>query len=113
MTDNDILKKDLLDGYDPLTRPVANKDAVTLHVSITLINIDLDEKRGVLTTHAWLKMNWTDTKLAWDPKTYNSIEVLRLGADEVNKCKFYFKLIYYNIIFYKDLDTRFDCLQQC
>lgn len=89
MTDVDRLKKDLLEDYDPLTRPSNAKDANSLHVSITLINIDLDEKRGVLTTHAWLKMNWSDVKLSWDPKAYDGIQEMRVGADEVNKREFH------------------------
>jgi hypothetical protein len=97
MTDVDALKKDLLEDYDPLTRPSNGKDVNSLQVSITLINIDLDEKRGVLTTHAWLKMNWSDKKLSWDPTAYNGIVELRVGADEVNKCEFCALLINKNV----------------
>lgn len=82
-TDLDILKHDLLDDYDPIIRPSSSKEANNLHIGMTLINIELDENRGVLTSHAWLKMNWSDAKLQWKPEDYNNIDQLRIGADEV------------------------------
>lgn len=84
-TDSDQLKRDLLDGYDPLVRPANHKLPTSLHVHMTLINIELDEMRGVLTTHAWLKMNWSDPKLSWKKADYGDINELRIAADEVNK----------------------------
>lgn len=82
-TDLDILKQDLLHDYDPIMRPSDSKASNSLHVGMTLINIDLDENRGVLTSHAWLKMNWSDSKLQWKPEDYNGIDHLRIGADEL------------------------------
>lgn len=87
-TDLDILKQDLLHDYDPIMRPSDSKASNSLHVGMTLINIDLDENRGVLTSHAWLKMNWSDSKLQWKPEDYNGIDHLRIGADEVNLLNF-------------------------
>jgi hypothetical protein len=82
-TDIDTLRKDLLDGYEINSRPSQANDANSLHVAMTLINIDLDENRGVLTSHAWIKMNWSDIKLRWDPLKYNNIQQIRMGADEI------------------------------
>jgi Neurotransmitter-gated ion-channel ligand binding domain len=82
-TDVDILKEALLKDYDKNTRPAQYKEKTNCHITMTLINIDLDEKRSVLTSHAWLKMNWSDTKLTWDNESYNGISELRVTADEV------------------------------
>lgn len=50
-------------------------------------NIDLDETKGTLSTHAWMKMNWSDSKLSWDNASYGGIDSLHLTADEVrNYC---------------------------
>lgn len=80
-TDVDILKKSLFKNYDVLTRPENFQTVTNCHVTMTLINIDFDETRGVLTSHAWLKMNWTDSKLSWDKQMYN-ISELRVQSDE-------------------------------
>lgn len=46
--------------------------------------MELDETRGVLTTHGWLKMNWTDSKLKWSNASYGGISEIRVQADEVS-----------------------------
>lgn len=112
-TDLDILKQDLLHDYDPIMRPSDSKGSNSLHVGMTLINIDLDENRGVLTSHAWLKMNWSDSKLQWKPADYNGIDHLRIGADEVNFRADIRELIFNrNFLLFLGMDARFDCLQQ-
>jgi len=78
------LKRDLLKGYDRFIRPEVHNKAIKLQIALTLIHIDLDETRGVLTTHGWLKMNWTDRKLSWDNRSYDGIKDLHVSADEVS-----------------------------
>jgi hypothetical protein len=87
-TDVDKLKELLLKGYSKNTRPENNGVATRCDIGMTMIHMDLDESKGVLTSHAWLKMNWTDSKLSWDNATYGFSE-LHVGADEVQ----YFLLI--------------------
>lgn len=112
-TDLDILKQDLLHDYDPILRPSNSKASNSIHVGMTLINIDLDENRGVLTSHAWLKMNWSDSKLQWKPEDYNGIDHLRIGADEVKFRADLRELIFImNSLLFLGLDARFDYLQQ-
>lgn len=79
----DKLKADLLKDYDRLTRPENSEVATKCWLALTVIHMDLDEKEGVLETHAWLKMNWTDSKLKWDPKKYSDITTFNIHADEV------------------------------
>lgn len=45
--------------------------------------MELDETLGILETHAWLRMNWSDSKMKWDPKDYQDIKQLNVQADEV------------------------------
>jgi Neurotransmitter-gated ion-channel ligand binding domain len=82
-TDVDSLKEALLTGYNVHTRPSANKEKTSCHITMTIINIDLDERRSVLSSHVWLKMNWSDSKLVWDPESNDNITELRISADEV------------------------------
>lgn len=68
--------------YNRFTRPEQYDTATKCYLGLTLIHMDLDETRGVLTTHAWLKMNWTDSKLSWDNESY-AMNDLHVAADEV------------------------------
>lgn len=70
--------------YDQLTRPENFNVATGCWVGLTVINMELDETKGILETHAWLRMTWNDTKLKWDPKDYENITQLNLAADEVS-----------------------------
>lgn len=83
-TNVDRLKKDLLKDYDVNARPEHYMTTTKCNISITLINVDLDETRGVLTSHAWMKMVWTDSKLTWDNASYGGIDDLHVAADEVS-----------------------------
>lgn len=58
--------------------------ATNLTIGLTVIHMDLIETKGVLETHAWLRMKWNDGKFKWDPKDYDNITVIHLTADEVN-----------------------------
>lgn len=83
-TNVDKLKVDLLSGYDRLTRPENYGTVTECWVGLTVIQMELDETRGVLETHAWMRMNWTDSKMKWDPKNYADIKQLNVHADEVS-----------------------------
>lgn len=87
----DKLKADLLSGYDKLTRPENNAVITQCNVGLTVIYMELDETKGVLETHAWMRLNWTDSKLKWDPKNYDNIKQLNVHADEVSCMKKYLK----------------------
>lgn len=82
-TNVDKLKHELLKSYNKLTRPEQYNKATFCELSMTLIHMELDETRGVLTSHAWLKMNWSDSKLSWDNNSYEMND-LHVAADEVH-----------------------------
>lgn len=37
----------------------------------------------VLTTHAWIRIFWKDSRLSWDPAEWNGVENINLDATEV------------------------------
>lgn len=82
-TDMDTLRNALLKDYDTHIRPNNFKTATELWVGMTVLHFEIVESTSTLETHAWLKMNWTDSKLKWDPKNFNGIDNLRLSADDV------------------------------
>jgi hypothetical protein len=82
-TFTDQLKKDLLSNYDKYARPEHHAKATFVNVSISLRHFDVDEVKSVLTTHVWFRMQWTDSKLKWNPEKYGNQSLLHVGDHEV------------------------------
>ncbi|KAG5679171.1 hypothetical protein PVAND_008761 [Polypedilum vanderplanki] len=82
-TNIDKLKSELLKNYDRFARPENHNSVTNLSVGITVIHMDLIESKGILETHAWLKLRWNDGKFKWDPKAYDNITMIHMAADEV------------------------------
>ncbi|KFD58800.1 hypothetical protein M514_00493 [Trichuris suis] len=76
---------DLLMNYNKLRRPVKNpKDVLTVKLKLRLSQIiDLHEKDQIMTTSVWLKQEWMDDKLIWDPKQYGGVRVLYVPAEMI------------------------------
>ncbi|KAM6967460.1 neuronal acetylcholine receptor subunit alpha-7-like [Aplochiton taeniatus] len=79
------LLRELLRDYNPMERPVANdSQPLTVRFSYTLIQVmDVDEKNQVLTTNAWLQMQWYDHYLQWNQSEYPGVKNLRFTTDQV------------------------------
>ncbi|CAN9513610.1 unnamed protein product [Ophioblennius macclurei] len=80
-----FLLRELLRDYNPMERPVANdSQTLTVQFSFTLIQVmDVDEKNQILTTNAWLQMQWYDHYLQWNQSEYPGVKNLRFTADQV------------------------------
>ncbi|CAF3545324.1 unnamed protein product [Adineta steineri] len=85
---SDIAKKlyeDLMLKYDKRVRPVFNATE-TLNVGISLSVsqlIDVDEKSQIMTTNVWLKHEWRDYRLTWNPESYDNICIMHIPSDEI------------------------------
>uniref|UniRef100_A0A5S6Q6T8 Uncharacterized protein n=1 Tax=Trichuris muris TaxID=70415 RepID=A0A5S6Q6T8_TRIMR len=79
------LLDDLLMNYNKLRRPVKNPlDVLTIKLKLRLSQIiDLHEKDQIMTTSVWLKQEWMDNKLIWDPKQYGGVSVLYVPAEMI------------------------------
>uniref|UniRef100_A0A3B3ZJL0 Neuronal acetylcholine receptor subunit alpha-7 n=1 Tax=Periophthalmus magnuspinnatus TaxID=409849 RepID=A0A3B3ZJL0_9GOBI len=71
--------------YNPMERPVANdSQTLTVHFSFTLMQVmDVDEKNQILTTNAWLQMQWYDHYLKWNQSDYPGVKNLRFTPDQI------------------------------
>ncbi|KAK2844616.1 hypothetical protein Q5P01_011275 [Channa striata] len=80
-----FLLRELLRDYNPMERPVANdSQALTVQFSFTLMQVmDVDEKNQILTTNAWLQMQWYDHYLQWNQSEYPGVKNLRFTPDQV------------------------------
>ncbi|XP_063735071.1 neuronal acetylcholine receptor subunit alpha-7-like isoform X2 [Eleginops maclovinus] len=68
-----------------MERPVANdSQSLTVQFSFTLMQVmDVDEKNQILTTNAWLQMQWYDHYLQWNQSEYPGVKNLRFSSDQV------------------------------
>ncbi|XP_071946484.1 neuronal acetylcholine receptor subunit beta-2-like [Antedon mediterranea] len=79
------LYNDLMRGYEKLIRPVENfTDPVIVKFGVSISQlIDVDEKNQILVTSVWVKQEWHDFKLTWDPDDYEGLETIRIPIDEL------------------------------
>ncbi|XP_058796572.1 uncharacterized protein LOC131667266 isoform X6 [Phymastichus coffea] len=77
----------LLSNYNTLERPVENEsEPLQVKFGITLQQIiDVDEKNQILTTNAWLKLEWTDYNLQWNESEYGGVKDLRITPSKLWK----------------------------
>ncbi|XP_076277061.1 nicotinic acetylcholine receptor alpha6 isoform X4 [Lasioglossum baleicum] len=95
------LLNDLLASYNTLERPVANEsEPLEVKFGITLQQIiDVDEKNQILTTNAWLKLEWKDYNLQWNQSDYGGVKDLRITPNKLWKP---------DILMYNSADEGFD-----
>uniref|UniRef100_A0A8I3S4L3 Cholinergic receptor nicotinic alpha 4 subunit n=3 Tax=Canis lupus familiaris TaxID=9615 RepID=A0A8I3S4L3_CANLF len=77
------LLKTLFSGYNKWSRPVANiSDVVLVHFGLSIAQlIDVDEKNQMMTTNVWVKQEWHDYKLRWDPADYENVTSIRIPSE--------------------------------
>ncbi|XP_023560068.1 neuronal acetylcholine receptor subunit alpha-4 [Octodon degus] len=77
------LLKTLFSGYNKWSRPVANiSDVVLVRFGLSIAQlIDVDEKNQMMTTNVWVKQEWYDYKLRWDPRDYENVTSIRIPSE--------------------------------
>ncbi|XP_029521393.2 neuronal acetylcholine receptor subunit alpha-4b [Oncorhynchus nerka] len=77
------LLKNLFARYNKLSRPVANtSDVVLVHFGLSIAQlIDVDEKNQMMTTNVWVKQEWNDYKLRWNPEEYENVTSIRIPSE--------------------------------
>ncbi|XP_017783651.1 PREDICTED: neuronal acetylcholine receptor subunit alpha-7 isoform X12 [Nicrophorus vespilloides] len=95
------LLKNLLDEYNILERPVANEsEPLEVKFGLTLQQIiDVDEKNQILTTNAWLNLEWNDYNLRWNESEYGGVKDLRITPNKLWKP---------DVLMYNSADEGFD-----
>nr|XP_020138261.1 neuronal acetylcholine receptor subunit alpha-2 isoform X2 [Microcebus murinus] len=81
----DHLFKHLFGGYNRWARPVPNTlDVVIVRFGLSIAQlIDVDEKNQMMTTNVWLKQEWNDYKLRWNPANFGNITSLRVPSEMI------------------------------
>ncbi|XP_072164376.1 neuronal acetylcholine receptor subunit alpha-3-like [Diadema setosum] len=95
------LHSGLFDKYDVLPLPVSNaSEILNVYFGLSIQQIlDIDERNQVLTSKVWVKQQWKDYRLQWDPKDYGGIEKIKVPN---------VKLWIPDILLYNNADGPFD-----
>ncbi|XP_041860992.1 neuronal acetylcholine receptor subunit alpha-2-like [Melanotaenia boesemani] len=77
------LLQNLFANYNKLSRPVKNtSDTVLVHFGLSIAQlIDVDEKNQMMTTNVWVKQEWNDYKLRWNPEEYENVTSIRIPSE--------------------------------
>ncbi|XP_077995873.1 neuronal acetylcholine receptor subunit alpha-2-like [Glandiceps talaboti] len=74
------LFRDLLHNsdYDTLVRPVEDpSEIVKVKFGLSIVQLmDVDERNQIMTTSVWIKQEWNDYRLRWNPANYSGITTL-------------------------------------
>ncbi|XP_076012252.1 neuronal acetylcholine receptor subunit alpha-5 [Genypterus blacodes] len=81
----DKLFKYLFGNYQKWVRPVEYLNQ-TIRVKFGLAIsqlVDVDEKKQLMTTNVWMKQEWIDMKLRWNPDEYLGITTIRVPSNTI------------------------------
>uniref|UniRef100_A0A8C2BUR6 Neuronal acetylcholine receptor subunit alpha-5 n=1 Tax=Cyprinus carpio TaxID=7962 RepID=A0A8C2BUR6_CYPCA len=81
----DKLFKHLFSNYQKWVRPVEELNGtvqVKFGLAISQL-VDVNEKNQLMTTNVWMKQEWTDMKLRWNPDHYLGITSIRVPSDSI------------------------------
>ncbi|XP_014737892.1 PREDICTED: neuronal acetylcholine receptor subunit beta-3 isoform X3 [Sturnus vulgaris] len=97
----DALLKHLFEGYQKWVRPVENSnDTIKVLFGLKISQlVDVDEKNQLMTTNVWLKQEWIDHKLSWNPEEYGGITAIRVPSES---------LWLPDIVLFENADGRFE-----
>ncbi|XP_018413409.1 PREDICTED: neuronal acetylcholine receptor subunit beta-3 isoform X1 [Nanorana parkeri] len=97
----DALLRNLFTGYQKWVRPVINPNkTITVNFGLKISQlVDVDEKKQLMTTNVWLRQEWVDLKLRWNPKDYGGITYIRVPSET---------LWLPDIVLFENADGRFE-----
>ncbi|XP_053434524.1 neuronal acetylcholine receptor subunit beta-3 [Nycticebus coucang] len=97
----DALLRHLFQGYQKWVRPVLHSnDTIKVYFGLKISQlVDVDEKNQLMTTNVWLKQEWTDYKLRWNPDDYGGISSIKVPSES---------LWLPDIVLFENADGRFE-----
>ncbi|CAL1536350.1 unnamed protein product [Lymnaea stagnalis] len=74
-------------GYNALIRPSAGPmKKLTVKLGLRLSQVlSVDERNQILTISVWLRQEWYDFRLKWEPSEYGGVNVLNIPSDQLWK----------------------------
>ncbi|KAL5004073.1 hypothetical protein ScPMuIL_017529 [Solemya velum] len=80
------LHSDLIEKrqYNKLIRPSAGKEALVVKLGMRLSQLlNVDEKNQIMTSNVWLRHEWTDPRLRWEPAKYGNINMTHIPSEKL------------------------------
>jgi len=76
---------DLFKNYNKIIRPAKDpNETLSVGFQQAMIQvISISEREQLMKTNNWLRFEWMDMQLTWDPADYGGVDVLRIPSDEV------------------------------
>ncbi|XP_069429051.1 neuronal acetylcholine receptor subunit beta-3 [Ovis canadensis] len=99
--EEDALLRHLFQDYQKWVRPVLHSnDTIKVYFGLKISQlVDVDEKNQLMTTNVWLKQEWTDHKLRWNPDEYGGIHSIKVPSES---------LWLPDIVLFENADGRFE-----
>ncbi|XP_043915085.1 neuronal acetylcholine receptor subunit beta-3-like [Protopterus annectens] len=99
-TEDKLLTK-LFKDYQKWVRPVkSSNDTIEVKFGLKISQlVDVDEKNQLMTTNVWLRQEWTDNKLRWNPDNHGGITSIRVPSESIWLP---------DIVLYENADGRFE-----
>nr|XP_002741013.1 PREDICTED: neuronal acetylcholine receptor subunit alpha-4-like [Saccoglossus kowalevskii] len=71
--------------YDTLVRPVKDpRDILSVKFGLSIVQLmDVDERNQIMTTSVWIKQEWHDYRLQWNPANYSGITTIPVPQDAI------------------------------
>ncbi|XP_018327385.1 acetylcholine receptor subunit alpha-like 1 [Agrilus planipennis] len=79
----DVLKQDLLLNYDKFARPTQHYNLTNVQIGLSIIHLEVNELKSMISVNGWLSLEWTDEKLKWNPDSYGGIKKLNFADHEI------------------------------
>nr|XP_056721967.1 neuronal acetylcholine receptor subunit alpha-3 [Euleptes europaea] len=81
------LYEELFANYNNIIRPVENvSDPVIIWFEVSLSQlVKVDEVNQIMETNLWLRHNWNDYKLKWNPEDYGGVRFIRVPSQKIWK----------------------------
>ena len=70
-------------NYDKSKHIIENVSNTTVKFGVSVIHLDIDEKRRVLTSDLWMRLAWTDKDLTWKPEDFGNVSSLKVAHDSI------------------------------
>ncbi|XP_070572736.1 neuronal acetylcholine receptor subunit beta-4-like [Ptychodera flava] len=69
--------------YDTQVRPVKEPtELLKVRFGLSIVQLmDVDERNQIMTTSVWMKQEWQDYRLRWDPANYSGIETVPIPQE--------------------------------
>ncbi|XP_070570447.1 acetylcholine receptor subunit alpha-like [Ptychodera flava] len=99
--DESRLQLDLFQNYEKAIRPVSSPEQtleMQFGLSITQL-LNVDEKNQIIQISVWMKQQWADYRLIWDPDNYTGITSVVLNFE---------RLWYPDMALYNSADGNYD-----